>query len=158
MQLLLRYRTQSCGGCKIVLHPDWHTRFYPASMFTTAPLADIRAAIATKRVRNSSKDAYMCYGCVYVPRLCPALVDNASLSPSGAGKDLRDAAARRGAPWPRWQSGWPLRGESSPFHFILRCFRANKRSYVNTNKYSDDLSKISVFISLSDIHLHATHT
>eukprot|EP00467_Chlorarachnion_reptans_P014107 CAMPEP_0114518106 /NCGR_PEP_ID=MMETSP0109-20121206/18262_1 /TAXON_ID=29199 /ORGANISM="Chlorarachnion reptans, Strain CCCM449" /LENGTH=208 /DNA_ID=CAMNT_0001698695 /DNA_START=160 /DNA_END=786 /DNA_ORIENTATION=- len=45
MQLLLRYRYQQVGMCKVILHPKWGQRIYPASMFTNAPLDIISKAI-----------------------------------------------------------------------------------------------------------------
>ena len=40
MEVMLRYRTQSCGPCKILYHPRWSSSVYPASIFTSAP-ADV---------------------------------------------------------------------------------------------------------------------
>ncbi|KAJ1565714.1 hypothetical protein HK096_011372 [Nowakowskiella sp. JEL0078] len=37
-QRLLKYQTELAGCCRIILHPKWGTRNYPATMFTTAPL------------------------------------------------------------------------------------------------------------------------
>ncbi len=37
MSLLLQYRTQSAGVCKVLLHPQWGTHVYPATLFTNAP-------------------------------------------------------------------------------------------------------------------------
>lgn len=37
MARLLRYRTLDCGGCTILLHPQWRSSVYPATVFTTAP-------------------------------------------------------------------------------------------------------------------------
>eukprot|EP00466_Bigelowiella_natans_P007745 jgi/Bigna1/47537/estExt_Genewise1.C_150116 len=45
MQLLLRYKFQQVGMCKVILHPRWGQRIYPASMFTVAPLEQIQKAI-----------------------------------------------------------------------------------------------------------------
>eukprot|EP00468_Gymnochlora_sp_CCMP2014_P008144 CAMPEP_0167759528 /NCGR_PEP_ID=MMETSP0110_2-20121227/11076_1 /TAXON_ID=629695 /ORGANISM="Gymnochlora sp., Strain CCMP2014" /LENGTH=209 /DNA_ID=CAMNT_0007645929 /DNA_START=166 /DNA_END=795 /DNA_ORIENTATION=- len=45
MQLLLRYRHQQVGMCKVILHPRWGQRIYPASMFTTAPLTVVQEAV-----------------------------------------------------------------------------------------------------------------
>jgi len=53
-RILLKYPTQSCGGCKIVLHPEWQTFFYPASMFSNAPLEDIRAAVGITTIRQAN--------------------------------------------------------------------------------------------------------
>lgn len=37
MARLLRYPTSDCGGCTILLHPEWRSSVYPATVFTTAP-------------------------------------------------------------------------------------------------------------------------
>ncbi|KAG0306842.1 hypothetical protein BGZ97_000592 [Linnemannia gamsii] len=37
-QLLLKYDFQNAGCCKILLHPIWGSKIYPATFFTTAPL------------------------------------------------------------------------------------------------------------------------
>jgi hypothetical protein len=42
---LLRYKTQNAGCCKILLHPRWGSSCYPATIFTTAPVKTVRAAI-----------------------------------------------------------------------------------------------------------------
>jgi len=42
---LLGYECQNAGCCKIVLHPQWRSAVYPASMFTKAPLDDLKQAI-----------------------------------------------------------------------------------------------------------------
>ncbi|GAB5035059.1 Hypothetical protein NocV09_02300740 [Nannochloropsis oceanica] len=42
---LLRYTTQNAGCCKILLHPRWGSSCYPATIFTTAPLENVQAAI-----------------------------------------------------------------------------------------------------------------
>ena len=38
-------QTTSAGVCKVLLHPSWGADVYPASLFTSAPLADIQAAV-----------------------------------------------------------------------------------------------------------------
>lgn len=43
---MLRYPVAEAGGCRIVLHPAWGSRFYPATMFTTAPLELLVRAVA----------------------------------------------------------------------------------------------------------------
>lgn len=45
MENLLRYRSLSAGMCKILLHPEWGAAVYPATMFTNAPLEEIRKVI-----------------------------------------------------------------------------------------------------------------
>ncbi|KAF9585775.1 hypothetical protein BGW38_000788 [Lunasporangiospora selenospora] len=36
-QMLLKYDWQNAGCCKILMHPIWGSRIYPATFFTTAP-------------------------------------------------------------------------------------------------------------------------
>ena len=36
-QCLLGYTVSQAGGCKVLLHPQWGTACYPATIFTTAP-------------------------------------------------------------------------------------------------------------------------
>ncbi|KAF9571269.1 hypothetical protein EC968_000765 [Mortierella alpina] len=36
-QLLLKYDFQNAGCCKVLLHPSWGSKIYPATFFTTAP-------------------------------------------------------------------------------------------------------------------------
>lgn len=43
---MLRFPVADAGGCRIVLHPSWGSRFYPATMFTTAPLDVLVRAVA----------------------------------------------------------------------------------------------------------------
>ncbi|KAK9816425.1 hypothetical protein WJX72_000083 [[Myrmecia] bisecta] len=42
---LLGYKTQNAGCCKILLHPQWGSAVYPASIFAKAPLREVQAAI-----------------------------------------------------------------------------------------------------------------
>ncbi|KAG0263519.1 hypothetical protein BG011_008691 [Mortierella polycephala] len=37
-ELLLKYDYQNTGCCKVLLHPTWGSKIYPATFFTTAPL------------------------------------------------------------------------------------------------------------------------
>ncbi|KAL1925755.1 uncharacterized protein VTP21DRAFT_638 [Calcarisporiella thermophila] len=45
IEQLLRYDTLNTGCCKVVLHPRWGSRMYPATLFTTAPLEALTEAI-----------------------------------------------------------------------------------------------------------------
>lgn len=45
LALLLRFSTHSAGMCKVASHPKWGTSFYPATIFTTAPIDTLRDAI-----------------------------------------------------------------------------------------------------------------
>mmetsp|Transcript_20 Transcript_20/g.38 ORF Transcript_20/g.38 Transcript_20/m.38 type:complete len:264 (+) Transcript_20:3-794(+) len=56
MQLLLRYRHSQVGMCKVILHPRWGQRIYPASMFSMAPLDEIKKAI--KEVEDTYKEEH----------------------------------------------------------------------------------------------------
>ncbi|KJE92417.1 hypothetical protein CAOG_03394 [Capsaspora owczarzaki ATCC 30864] len=44
-ELLLKYPVINTGCCKIMSHPKWHTRIYPATVFSTAPLAELLRCI-----------------------------------------------------------------------------------------------------------------
>ncbi|KAF9977802.1 hypothetical protein BGZ73_004869 [Actinomortierella ambigua] len=44
-QVLLKYDFQNAGCCKILLHPEWGSKIYPATFFTTAPLEAFLAAV-----------------------------------------------------------------------------------------------------------------
>jgi len=35
--MLLRYDMIDTGCCKLISHPDWQTKVYPATLFTSAP-------------------------------------------------------------------------------------------------------------------------
>ena len=41
-QMLLRYDTVDAGCCRVLLHPRWQSRCYPATVFTTADVATVR--------------------------------------------------------------------------------------------------------------------
>eukprot|EP00199_Chlamydomonas_sp_CCMP681_P003017 CAMPEP_0119107446 /NCGR_PEP_ID=MMETSP1180-20130426/10186_1 /TAXON_ID=3052 ORGANISM="Chlamydomonas cf sp, Strain CCMP681" /NCGR_SAMPLE_ID=MMETSP1180 /ASSEMBLY_ACC=CAM_ASM_000741 /LENGTH=167 /DNA_ID=CAMNT_0007092933 /DNA_START=49 /DNA_END=552 /DNA_ORIENTATION=+ len=47
LSVLQGFKTSNAGCCKILLHPKWGSAVYPASMFTTAPLEVLMAAVAT---------------------------------------------------------------------------------------------------------------
>jgi len=36
-ELLLGYQVMNAGCCKIILHPQWGSAVYPATIFTNAP-------------------------------------------------------------------------------------------------------------------------
>eukprot|EP00471_Norrisiella_sphaerica_P012722 CAMPEP_0184498576 /NCGR_PEP_ID=MMETSP0113_2-20130426/39346_1 /TAXON_ID=91329 /ORGANISM="Norrisiella sphaerica, Strain BC52" /LENGTH=206 /DNA_ID=CAMNT_0026886161 /DNA_START=95 /DNA_END=715 /DNA_ORIENTATION=- len=56
MQLLLRYRHQQVGMCKVILHPRWGQRIYPASMFTSAPVDAIQKAVKKVEMKFAKKN------------------------------------------------------------------------------------------------------
>lgn len=43
---LLNYQTTNSGCCKVVLHPQWGSAVYPATIFTKAPKDALTAAVA----------------------------------------------------------------------------------------------------------------
>ena len=43
---LLNYQTTNSGCCKVVLHPQWGSAVYPATIFTKAPKDALAAAVA----------------------------------------------------------------------------------------------------------------
>jgi len=47
-QQLLGYNVQNCGCCKILLHPKWGSSVYPASIFTNAPVSDVKALLVNE--------------------------------------------------------------------------------------------------------------
>jgi len=38
IQICLQYKTMNCGCCKVLLHNEWGSSVYPATVFTNAPL------------------------------------------------------------------------------------------------------------------------
>ncbi|KAG0054000.1 hypothetical protein BGZ83_012170 [Gryganskiella cystojenkinii] len=44
-QMLLKYDFQNAGCCKVLLHPIWGSKIYPATFFTTAPLEALKEVI-----------------------------------------------------------------------------------------------------------------
>ncbi len=51
---LLRYKTQNAGCCKILMHPRWGSSCYPATIFTTAPVGVLQAAIQRQDGKQDS--------------------------------------------------------------------------------------------------------
>eukprot|EP00039_Didymoeca_costata_P013840 m.216756 g.216756 ORF g.216756 m.216756 type:complete len:491 (+) comp15881_c0_seq9:1318-2790(+) len=45
--MLLRYDLIETGCCKLISHPKWGTKVYPATMFTTAPLDVVQSVMET---------------------------------------------------------------------------------------------------------------
>ncbi|KAJ3192869.1 hypothetical protein HK101_005816 [Irineochytrium annulatum] len=43
--VLLKYATVQAGCCRVIAHPRWGTKCYPATLFTTAPFDDVKAAL-----------------------------------------------------------------------------------------------------------------
>ena len=54
-EALLRWRTSTAGGCRVLLHPQWGAAAYPATLFARAPLGALRdimeAAAAEEEAR-----------------------------------------------------------------------------------------------------------
>ena len=48
-QVFLRYPVRTAGLCSMVVHPQHGVHTYPATLFTTAPLAHVQAALAAAR-------------------------------------------------------------------------------------------------------------
>ena len=46
--LLRGYKLLDAGGCKVVLHPQWSSAFYPATFVTNAPVAAVYEALEEK--------------------------------------------------------------------------------------------------------------
>ena len=44
-QQLLGYSVQNCGCCKVLLHPKWGSAVYPASVFTNAPVDEVKSLL-----------------------------------------------------------------------------------------------------------------
>ena len=54
---LLRYDSIPIGCCGIVLHPQWHRRAYPVTLFTLAPLETLQSAFALAESSEGQTDA-----------------------------------------------------------------------------------------------------
>lgn len=65
MQLLLQYRVMNAGRCKVLLHPQWGSSVYPASLFCNAPADVVKkllegrlvAAAASSSVQDEAKSS-----------------------------------------------------------------------------------------------------
>ncbi|KAF1332141.1 Mitochondrial protein, partial [Globisporangium splendens] len=55
VEVLLRYRCNSAGMCKILIHPSWGAAVYPASLFTNAPYELVREVIANSSFNETLK-------------------------------------------------------------------------------------------------------
>lgn len=49
-ETLLKWRTSSAGGCKVLCHPRWGTAAYPATLLAAAPLPVLLAAMRAAAV------------------------------------------------------------------------------------------------------------
>lgn len=52
VQTLLKYKVMNAGCCKVLLHPQWGSSIYPASMFTTAP-DNIVLSVLKAKINNA---------------------------------------------------------------------------------------------------------
>ncbi|CAN0431337.1 unnamed protein product [Laminaria digitata] len=48
LQLLLQYQVMNAGSCKVLLHPQWGSAVYPASLFCTAPAELVQRLLAER--------------------------------------------------------------------------------------------------------------
>lgn len=53
MELLLHYRSFNAGMCKVLMHPQWGTAVYPATLFTLAPIPILQQALDRIRLEGS---------------------------------------------------------------------------------------------------------
>ncbi|KAG0083107.1 hypothetical protein BGZ92_011080 [Podila epicladia] len=54
--MLLKYDFQAAGCCKILLHPNWGSKVYPATFFTTAPLDVLQNILEQVQQEYSPKE------------------------------------------------------------------------------------------------------
>ncbi|CAG8557014.1 11945_t:CDS:2 [Ambispora gerdemannii] len=57
-QQLLKYDVQNAGCCHILLHPQWGSKNYPATLFTTADADTLKNVISDCFRTESSKESY----------------------------------------------------------------------------------------------------
>lgn len=55
-QLLRHFRVMNAGSCKVLVHPEWGTQLFPASMFSSAPPAEI-ARVLTEAAAGAAGEA-----------------------------------------------------------------------------------------------------
>lgn len=53
MQLLLQYRVMNAGSCKVLLHPQWGSSVYPASLFCNAPADVVKKLLEGRLVASN---------------------------------------------------------------------------------------------------------
>jgi len=53
LSVLKGYKTANAGCCKVLLHPQWGSAVYPATMFTCAPLEALLTAIKQAEVSEA---------------------------------------------------------------------------------------------------------
>ena len=56
MELLLRYRVDAAGACRVLLHPRWAGRVYPATLWSNAPLDALLEAMAAQADEDAAAD------------------------------------------------------------------------------------------------------
>ena len=55
-EALLKWRTSSAGGCRVLLHPQWGTAVYPATLFARAPPAALREAMEAAAAAEAARE------------------------------------------------------------------------------------------------------
>lgn len=98
LQTMLKYSQSRVGNCHVIVHPQWLTRMYPASMFTNAPPELVTRACAAA----SQPDRYNAHVRWDFERRCAVRVAVADVE-----KTLSDADAQGVTDMP------PIQAESS---------------------------------------------
>ena len=75
IEVLLRYRTEIAGACRVLMHPAWGGRVYPATIFTTAPLDALLAALDEGARAVRAFDAEEASGAATAAGAAPSGVD-----------------------------------------------------------------------------------
>ena len=59
-EALLKWKTFTAGGCKVLSHPEWQTSVYPATLFARAPLEVLLEVVneVTAKVQVLDRDAF----------------------------------------------------------------------------------------------------
>jgi hypothetical protein len=52
-ETLLKFRAYSAGGCRVIAHPEWGTRVYPATLFAAAPVEEV-----VRAAREAAEEPY----------------------------------------------------------------------------------------------------
>ena len=57
MEVLLRYRVDAAGACRVLLHPRWGGAVYPATLWSDAPADELAAALAAQAEADEAAEA-----------------------------------------------------------------------------------------------------
>ena len=57
MEVLLRYRVDAAGACRVLLHPRWAGAVYPATLWSDAPPEELAAAMAAQAEADEAAEA-----------------------------------------------------------------------------------------------------